>query len=1196
MGVFALSAGFSRGRFGDFTRSLLASVPGGDLKSKLGSVRASATSASSSRRELLPISSHDARPYFSGLPCSKVSPRMRPLGVLWSGLVLDALNFLACAGWSSSPTRSSAPPGLDPAQKCCLDHIWHAVQHFVEFDGAPFHLETCMEDLLHKKLGYQGEVGSKRRELTRVLPCAPLLAAGQWPSRTPVSRVHASSSEWYSLARAGFERGLFEPIAETGIFRDAWGTPVLNGAMGVDKPKLVDGEVVTCLRFTCIFCSINAFFRKLRGDAGDLPYLGQLGLVLLEGYEILTIDSEDMQACFNLFRMPPAWSAFFAFEKVVPMSAFGGDPSVMTHVAMRAVPMGWLGAVDLMQCMARRFVFGLCGVSANTELSKEQEVPSGDISVVCMDGFDFVRRLRVLSGKLDELQFEASEEHGRFVQTCSELGLPLNAAKSLVEGLAGQILGGELDGVRGTLAVERGKGHALISKALALLTRRAWPAAGLQHWIGGYCFAAGFRRPTFSVLQECFGFAAAAETKAQGILEPDPQVVDEVMVATALLPMCFTDLRAQLRRIISSSDASESGGGASEARQLISAFDPETAEVHDDVNAALNEEVGSCSMTAWILGDASLKIGAAACHGPPSGSTLNSGAGAKPQRLPQERTRERRPCFVIHSASSWIWHQAPLAEVLELEGVISTWTCTCRYGAQFGTPMRIAHNSPALDVLCGSGPCDCPIEGRGRLDVELPVKFAEVFGHWASEIASLGGCAFLPVAPSERPAWLAEGLWVATARLRQEALQPAIVEKLLETMSTMRRGAEIEHLKAMLKRADYRGSDVRLTTGALVDGCRQDVPYPAFCWEWTTAQSYGWKAPQHINALESTAFFNYVRSQAGSKDFHKRRFCHIFDSRVVSCVVAKGWSSSRLLNRLCRRFAAFSIASNTYVLTFWTVSAWNHSDAASRRLRETLGELDEEVGEYINHLYLDSYPQGWAIDLVSAMKRYYPKCRKKLNIASLYLKNWARVTERRRAIPASRDLVIGMAVAALFERKVRLAFGILLSFVGLLRVGEIIGATGRQLAVFGGGSLLTLALPDSKGAKRTGDTEQVTVYDPLVLKLAAIITSNTEPNEKILQLTYAEFAKELTRLGRMFGVRSPRFTPYCLRRGGATWHFTKYSSYDATVDLGRWAQVRTAKLYIDQATAETTELLLPSWGLRRLELAVKIIDELVTQT
>ena len=43
-----------------------------------------------------------------------------------------------------------------------------------------------------------------------------------------------------------------------------------------------------------------------------------------------------------------------------------------------------------MQCMARRFVFGRCGAAAAAELKKDQEVPDGDIAIVCMDGLDFI--------------------------------------------------------------------------------------------------------------------------------------------------------------------------------------------------------------------------------------------------------------------------------------------------------------------------------------------------------------------------------------------------------------------------------------------------------------------------------------------------------------------------------------------------------------------------------------------------------------------------------------------------------------------------------------------------------------------------------------------------------------------------------------------------------------------------------------
>ena len=96
-------------------------------------------------------------------------------------------------------------------------------------------------------------------------------------------------------------------------------------------------------------------------------------------------------------------------------------------------------------------------------------------------------------------------------------------------------------------------------------------------------------------------------------------------------------------------------------------------------------------------------------------------------------------------------------------------------------------------------------------------------------------------------------------------------------------------------------------------------------------QSYAWKVPQHINILEFIAFLNYLRMVTRSSRFFGLRFFHMFGSQVVTAVVAKGRSSSRLLNRLCRRTAAYTLSVNAYALSLWTISSWNHSDAASRR-------------------------------------------------------------------------------------------------------------------------------------------------------------------------------------------------------------------------------------------------------------------------
>ena len=60
------------------------------------------------------------------------------------------------------------------------------------------------------------------------------------------------------------------------------------------------------------------------------------------------------------------------------------------------------------------------------------------------------------------------------------------------------------------------------------------------------------------------------------------------------------------------------------------------------------------------------------------------------------------------------------------------------------------------------------------------------------------------------------------------------------------------------------------------------------------------------------------------------RLSHIVDSRVVSCVLAKGRSSSKLLNRLLRRICSILVAADLYLLPLWIISQWKFGDIPSR--------------------------------------------------------------------------------------------------------------------------------------------------------------------------------------------------------------------------------------------------------------------------
>eukprot|EP00959_Pyramimonas_sp_CCMP1952_P061821 1291833-Pyramimonas_sp.AAC.1 len=64
----------------------------------------------------------------------------------------------------------------------------------------------------------------------------------------------------------------------------------------------------------------------------------------------------------------------------------------------------------------------------------------------------------------------------------------------------------------------------------------------------------------------------------------------------------------------------------------------------------------------------------------------------------------------------------------------------------------------------------------------------------------------------------------------------------------------MDHLRALLKHADYKGSDVRLSSKSLLDGSRQEWPYPALAWQRVTRMAYKWREAQHINQSGSVRY------------------------------------------------------------------------------------------------------------------------------------------------------------------------------------------------------------------------------------------------------------------------------------------------------------------------------------------------------
>ena len=439
--------------------------------------------------------------------------------------VVNALNFLFAGGNAEKPAATLAIGSLGVAHEKMLRHVFSSVSNFLAGTFPDFDLKSCSKNLLERKRGYGGEVVSVRRELvaSRVIPVWPkvgeacvcditdfidedlkaqmlnlaecLLPEAEWPSQTPHSKVHASDSEWFKICQAWSKLTLFEPIAEDEIFTNQFGDKVLMGGMGVDKVKEVGNEVFVFLRFICIMCPINAYLREIAGDAWSLPQASLLSCLILKGGELFWTDSEDLTSCFNLFKTPRSWRGFMTFSKKVSMAAFGGPSNIETFVAMRSVPMGWKLAVGLIQHFMRRFIFGTLGVPKELEVNKFSRPADGPAVVTCMDGFDFITKIKfVIAGIVGvgcdptRGQANASPLILRFRQECQKRGLPINDAKSVVQSFAAAILGGQLDGISGRLSHSREKGLAFIGTTLSLLALEVVPQVAVQHWAGLFCF------------------------------------------------------------------------------------------------------------------------------------------------------------------------------------------------------------------------------------------------------------------------------------------------------------------------------------------------------------------------------------------------------------------------------------------------------------------------------------------------------------------------------------------------------------------------------------------------------------------------------------------------------------------------------------------------------------------------------------
>lgn len=143
----------------------------------------------------------------------------------------------------------------------------------------------------------------------------------------------------------------------------------------------------------------------------------------------------------------------------------------------------------------------------------------------------------------------------------------------------------------------------------------------------------------------------------------------------------------------------------------------------------------------------------------------------------------------------------------------------------------------------------------------------------------------------------------------------------------------LSDLTAQISRfVNHTGSDVAISTGTIFNRkAQKHASLRADWWTWRILFCTKWKFFNHINYLEMKMILQALRWRSRSTTAIGCRFLHLGDSMVCNYVLAKGRTSSHLLQPLTREIAAHLLALGSQQFYGHVDSMENPTDNASRQ-------------------------------------------------------------------------------------------------------------------------------------------------------------------------------------------------------------------------------------------------------------------------
>ena len=237
--------------------------------------------------------------------------------------------------------------------------------------------------------------------------------------------------------------------------------------------------------------------------------------------------------------------------------------------------------------------------------------------------------------------------------------------------------------------------------------------------------------------------------------------------------------------------------------------------------------------------------------------------------------------------------------------------------------------------------------------------------------------------------------------------------------------------------------------------------------------------------------------------------------------------------------------------------------------------MDPLISDYLEELWSSGESRAEASNFLAALQDFDPKLKHRLPGSWRLMKTWTTNEMPSRAPPLTENILHAMVGWARFHEHLEFGLSLLIGFYCILRTGELLNLKSRDIQMSSASSPAVLSLGLTKSGKRVGAAESVTLGEVSVLAALWKWKRQVSPQSFLTPKPH-KWRQLFNDCLNGLHLTQWSFRPYSLRRGGATFYFSKHGSLDRILVQGRWTAVRTARVYINSGLAMLADLQVPS--------------------